>query len=135
MKCIYVMPVGFINTYYFRIAWLINFRYRVCKMERDKNKIYVFQILFFTALFDVVCYCNNRYYNVVFYVILIYGAVLVVILWLLDIQLPVQSLPLKTKVVSSNLVHGEVYSIEHYVITFISDFGDMLLVFSGFLHQ
>ena len=104
-------------------------------MERDKNKIYVFQILFFTALFDVVCYCNNRYYNVVFYVILIYGAVLVVILWLLDIQLPVQSVPLKTKVVSSNLVHGEVYSIEHYVITFISDFGDMLLVFSGFLHQ
>jgi hypothetical protein len=26
-----------------------------------------------------------------------------------------------TKVVSSNLVHGEVYSIQHYVIKFVSD--------------
>jgi hypothetical protein len=26
-----------------------------------------------------------------------------------------------TKVVSSNLAHGEVYSIQHYVIKFVSD--------------
>jgi hypothetical protein len=30
--------------------------------------------------------------------------------------------PITTKVVSSNPVHGEVYSIQHYVIKFISDF-------------
>ena len=38
-----------------------------------------------------------------------------------DSQLPVQSDPITTKVVSSNLVHGEVYSIQHYVIKFVSD--------------
>ena len=33
-----------------------------------------------------------------------------------------ESVPITTKVVSSNLVHGEVYSIKHYVIKCISDF-------------
>jgi hypothetical protein len=33
-----------------------------------------------------------------------------------DLQLPVQSVPITTNVVSSNPVHGEVYSIQHYVI-------------------
>jgi hypothetical protein len=42
----------------------------------------------------------------------------------LDLQLPVQSVPITTKVVSSNPTHdayGEVYSIQHYVIKFVSD--------------
>jgi hypothetical protein len=39
----------------------------------------------------------------------------------LDLQLPVQSVPITTKVVSSNPVHGEVYSIQHYVIKYVSD--------------
>jgi len=39
----------------------------------------------------------------------------------LDLQLNVQSVPITTKVVSSNTVHGEVYSIQHYVIKFVSD--------------
>jgi hypothetical protein len=39
------------------------------------------------------------------------------------------SVPITTKVVSSNLVHGEVYLIQHYVIQFVSD----LLQVSGFL--
>jgi len=38
-----------------------------------------------------------------------------------DSKLPVQSDPITTKVVSSNPVHGEVYSIQHYVIKFVSD--------------
>ena len=37
------------------------------------------------------------------------------------LQLPVQSVPITKKVVSSNRVHGEVYSIQHYVIKFVSD--------------
>jgi hypothetical protein len=45
----------------------------------------------------------------------------VVIVWKLDLQLPVQSMLITTKVVSSNSVHGEVYSIQHYVIMFVSD--------------
>ena len=47
--------------------------------------------------------------------------VVVVIVWYLDLQLPVQSVPITTKVVSSNPVHGEVYSIQHYMIKFVSD--------------
>jgi len=44
-----------------------------------------------------------------------------------------QSVPITTNVVSSNAIHGEVYSIQHYVIKF-----GRLVVFSGysdFLHQ
>jgi hypothetical protein len=33
----------------------------------------------------------------------------------------VQSVPITTKVVSSNLVHGEMYSMQHYIIKFVSD--------------
>ena len=45
------------------------------------------------------------------------------------LQLPVQSVPITTKVVSSNPVHGEVYSKRHYVIKLVSDLrqvGDFL---------
>ena len=40
-----------------------------------------------------------------------------------------QSVPITTNVVSSNPAHGEVYSIQHYVIKFFSDLlqvGDFL---------
>jgi hypothetical protein len=40
---------------------------------------------------------------------------------LLDLQLPVQSVPIATKFVSSNIAHDKVYSIQHYVIKFVSD--------------
>ena len=45
----------------------------------------------------------------------------------LDLQLPVQSVPITTKVVSSNPAHGEVYSIQHYVIKFVSDLSVVFL--------
>jgi len=45
----------------------------------------------------------------------------VVIVLSLDLQLSVQSVPITTNVVSSNPVHGEVYSIQQYVIKFVSD--------------
>jgi hypothetical protein len=38
-----------------------------------------------------------------------------------NLQLPVQSVPITTKVVSLNPVHGKVYSIQHYVIMFVSN--------------
>jgi hypothetical protein len=37
------------------------------------------------------------------------------------VELLVQSVPTTTEVVSSNPVHGEVYSIHHSVIKFVSD--------------
>jgi len=43
------------------------------------------------------------------------------VVWLLHLQLPVQSVSITPKVVSSNPVHDKVYSIQHYVIKFISD--------------
>jgi hypothetical protein len=43
--------------------------------------------------------------------------------------LPEQLVPITTKVVSSNSVHGEVYSIQHFVIKFVSGFRQV----SGFL--
>jgi len=43
------------------------------------------------------------------------------IVWQLDLQLPVQSVPITTNIASSNPVHGEVYSIQYYVIKFVRD--------------
>jgi hypothetical protein len=46
-------------------------------------------------------------------------------------KVDLQSVPSTTDVVSSNHVHGEMYSIQHYVIKFVSDLrhvGGFLLV-------
>jgi hypothetical protein len=65
------------------------------------------------------------------------GAVVVVILWYLDLQLPVQLVPITTKGVSSDPAHGAVYSIQQYVIKFVSDLRQIRFFsrYSGFLHQ
>ena len=39
----------------------------------------------------------------------------------MDLQLPVQSMPITTNFVILNPVHGEVYLIQHYGIKFVSD--------------
>jgi hypothetical protein len=60
------------------------------------------------------------------------GAIVVVIIWWLNLQLPVKSLPITTKVVSSNPVHGKVYPIQHYAMKFVGDLrqvGGFLQVF------
>ncbi len=41
-----------------------------------------------------------------------------------------QSVPITTNVMSSNPAHGEVYSMQHYVIKFVSDVRQV----GGFLH-
>jgi len=46
---------------------------------------------------------------------------MVVVTWYLELQLPMQSVPITTYVVSWNPAKGEVYSIQHYVIKFVSD--------------
>ena len=43
------------------------------------------------------------------------------VVFVMDLQLPIQSVPITIKVVSSNPAHGEVYSIQHYVIKFVGD--------------
>ena len=37
------------------------------------------------------------------------------------LQVPMQSVPITTKVASSNPAHGEVYSMQHYMIKFVSN--------------
>ena len=49
----------------------------------------------------------------------------------MDLQIPVQSLSITTKVVSSNPADGEVYLIQHYVIK-LSVTCDRSVVFSGY---
>jgi hypothetical protein len=54
----------------------------------------------------------------------------------MDLQLPIQSMPITTKVVSLNPAHGEMYLIQHYVILFVSDLQQVVFSgYSGFLHQ
>ena len=53
---------------------------------------------------------------------LVYGqlaneTVVVIIISQSDLQIPVQSVPITTKVVISNPAHGQMYSIQHYVIS------------------
>jgi hypothetical protein len=48
--------------------------------------------------------------------------VAIVVVSYFDLQVPVQFVPITTKVMSSNPAHGEVYSVQHYVIKFVSDF-------------
>jgi len=55
--------------------------------------------------------------------------------WKLDLQLPVQSVPITTKIMSSNPAHDEVYSIQLYVITCVSDLFVDVFRYSGYLHQ
>jgi hypothetical protein len=50
----------------------------------------------------------------------------------------VQSVPINTNVVSSKPIHGEVYSIQHYVIKFVSDLrqvggGNTIYIYSAII--
>jgi hypothetical protein len=70
----------------------------------------------------LVCIVNATFNNILFNTqSKILGAVVVVIVWYLDLRLHVLSVPITTKVVSSNPVHGEVYYIQYYVIKFVSE--------------
>ena len=46
---------------------------------------------------------------------------MVMIVWQLDLQLPVKSVPITIKVVSLYPVHREAYLMQHYVIQFVID--------------
>ena len=72
--------------------------------------------------FHYLIWCYNYLHSEYLIIPLIkWGAIVVVVVCKLELQLPVQTGPISTKV-SSNLVHGEVYSIQHYVIKLVSDF-------------
>ena len=80
----------------------------------------------YTCTFGYWCVFINIDYPTLFWRSLIVIA--------LDLQLPGKSVPITTKVVSSNSAHGEVYSIQHYLIKLSVTCGRSV-VFTGFLHQ
>jgi hypothetical protein len=44
---------------------------------------------------------------------------------IVDLQIPVQSVHITTDVVSLNMAHGAVYSMQLYVVKFVSDLGQV----------
>jgi len=57
------------------------------------------------------------------------------IVWLLDLQLPMQSVTITTDAVSSNLDQGEVYNIMWESLSATCDKSIVFSGFSGFFHQ
>ena len=55
---------------------------------------------------------------------------MVEIVWWLDLQLSMQSVSITTKVVRPHLARSGMYSIQYYVIQFVSDLQQV----GGFLH-
>ena len=47
------------------------------------------------------------------------GEVVVLIVWGLDLQVPVQAVPISTEAVSSYPANDEVYLMQHYAIKFV----------------
>jgi hypothetical protein len=69
--------------------------------------------------------CKGHLHYIAFFAFICHstfsGVVVVMTALKLDLKLPRQSVPITTKVVSSNPVHGQVYSIQHFVLKFVSD--------------
>ena len=84
---------------------------------------FILLMLSYIHYVNVFKVCNTIHY-------IISGVIVGVIEWYLALQLPMQSVPITTKVVSSNLFHGEVYLIQHYVIMFVGYFSPGNSVFT-----
>ena len=81
----------------------------------------LYQVLLITTAVHLIP--DTQLTNASFRLVIHQRAVVVVIVWQLDLQLPMQSVPtcITTKVVSPNPAHGEVYWMQHYVNKFVSD--------------
>ena len=80
-------------------------------------EIWYFCIIYLSKMSIVICWTNIFYFVLMKWTSTYSGTVI----WQLDLQLPMQSVPITTKVVSSNHAHGEVYSIQQYSIKYVSD--------------
>ena len=82
--------------------------------------LYMFYVVFFffpMAFYFIIHFCNSIC-TCCLYIFLLF----IFSFFLFDLQLPVQSVPITTEVVSSNHTHGKVYSIHYmYMIKFVSD--------------
>ena len=70
----------------------------------DSMLVFVFHLI--SSYTFIQCFLDN-----------IQGTVEVMIVWQLDLQLPMQSLPITTNIVNSNPDHGKVYSMQLEVVS------------------
>ena len=102
--CIF-SPLVNLDFAHYKLALLYTSN-TIFKVQIFKTIIFVFRVLY-------ICTCPSIKRGK--------GLSLVVILWQLDLQLPMQTLYVTTKVVSLNPAHGEEYTIQYYVKKFVSD--------------
>ena len=97
------------------------------------NVMWQYFKMFYVTIYLLLYYCVIQWNNVLNYVVKF--IIKILIQWMFCVYrqdclhvvvtslpfFPMQSVPITTKVASSNPAHGEVYSMQHYVIKFVSD--------------
>ena len=103
--------------------FLIGFTNRRTYAGKTKlYKLHITQIIIINKRYhvmhtkDLQCYHDHSKCSCNMYMS---WAILVVIIWWIDLRLPLQSVPIITKVVSENPAHGEVHMMHKYVIMFV----------------
>ena len=96
------------------------FKHKLCTVTNLSQDYFSFQMAYKSYARYILV--TNTLMNANLSLIII-GVVVVVIIWQLDLQLLVQSVPITTKVVSSNTrsLRGVLIMIQHYVIKFVCD--------------
>ena len=104
IQCVFYLNNSYVSTpiniIYFYLSSLCNI-----------NFLLYFFCFCFCFFLGGVLFCFLMF----FFASSIFGAVVIVIAWQLDLHLPVQSVYITAKAMSSNLVNGEVYLIQYYV--------------------
>ena len=102
------------------IRWEHYYRHTCFQISK---KLDLFLLVYLTTdSTHIICLHLSLFsYNIYFYNDFPYLPGAIVVVWLLNLQQHVQSVSITTKVAGSNPTHGEVYSIQHYVIKFVSD--------------
>ena len=85
--------------------------------------IVLFVLIFFWNCITILWFLHTirHYANYSHFLLSSYIVLFVLIVFGNVYRAPVQPVPINTKVMSSSPVHGEVYSIQHYVIKFLSN--------------
>jgi hypothetical protein len=109
------------NVYsYMVILSVVHIAQQVLTMERIIIYLRHSDYFLLITLSSINISCKAEYYNIIRFQSL-KGVVVVVNVLQLDLWLPFQSVTITSNAMSSSPVHGEVYSIQQYVITRFSD--------------
>ena len=100
---------------------LILIRHPPCYLYIQSSPVKLLAVIYFSI--EITCKCLALWFLISYFSVQPNspGAVMLVVVCLLDLQLHVQSVHITTSVVSSNPDNGEVYSIQHYEIKFVND--------------